>query len=194
MSVKISTGNTKLGSIPNLNLPPGITCEKNIPCLKNGCYAMKAWTQYPATRMAWSSNLSEFQKDDQNFFVQIQNWFDRKKKPVQYFRWHSAGDIVSQRYLDGMFEIGRQNPTTNFLAFTKRFNFDYSKCPSNLNIVFSLWPGLTLPLWTGSYAWMEDGTDKRIISLNNTYICPGSCEKCKTCWTKQYKNIIFNKH
>jgi len=55
--VKISNGNTKLGRIPNISLPPIKACGKDVPC-KSDCYALKAYRQYPATRKAWMNAIT----------------------------------------------------------------------------------------------------------------------------------------
>lgn len=40
MQVKISQGNSKMGSIPSVSLPAGVTCRSDCECNKK-CYAMK---------------------------------------------------------------------------------------------------------------------------------------------------------
>lgn len=40
MEVKISSGNSKLGKIPSVSLPAGITCRNDCECSKK-CYAKK---------------------------------------------------------------------------------------------------------------------------------------------------------
>lgn len=93
--VKISSGNIKLGSIPNINLPPILTCNKDVPCASDGCYALKAYKQYPNVRSAWHHNLEEFKRDSVKFFNDVTSQL-KKKKSLRRFRWHSSGDIVDQ--------------------------------------------------------------------------------------------------
>jgi len=96
--VKISNGNIKLGNIPNINLPPILTCYNSVPCASEGCYALKAYKQYPNVRSAWHNNLEEFKNDSDKFFNDTIKILKRKKT-LKRFRWHSSGDIVDQRRL-----------------------------------------------------------------------------------------------
>lgn len=94
IGVRISAGNTKLGSIPNVNLPPITTCEEQVPCAVNkGCYAIKAFRQYPNVRNAWNNNLKVYQLNSNFYFTSIINQL-RKIRHLPRFRWHSSGDIV----------------------------------------------------------------------------------------------------
>ena len=93
IGVRISDGNTKLGGIKNVNLPPIISCAKNVPCSTTGCYALKAYKQYPAVRNAWSNNLDVYKMNPDFYFNNIFSQL-RKVKNLDRFRWHSSGDIV----------------------------------------------------------------------------------------------------
>ena len=195
--ISISLGNSKLGKIPNISLPPVLTCVKNIPCSIEGCYALKFYKMYPSVRNAWDKNLNFFQKNPGDYFVQINNFL--KKKNPRLFRWHVGGDIISQTYLDGMKQIATFNPKINFLAYTKNFNLDYLSLPNNLNIIVSMWPGIPIPIHLQNiliFSWMDDGRDTRIPNVDK-FICSTDCKTCKICWitsNHKYKNIIFKKH
>lgn len=91
--VKISRGNSKLGKIPNINLPPVVTCEKGVPCANKECYALKAFKQYKNVRDAWGHNLKVYLENSTHYFESIINQL-KKIKNVFRFRWHSSGDIV----------------------------------------------------------------------------------------------------
>lgn len=195
-NIKISPGNTKIGKIPNINLPPGRSCRLGVPCLSSGCYALKAYRMYPSTQKAWDQNYYFFINNPDDYFNEIESWLLSKKTQPQYFRWHSSGDIVSQKYLDGMISISNKFNNIKFLAFTKQFDFDFSNIPQNLFIIMSMWPNFIYPqqykdIFT--FSWMDDGTDKR-IPQESVYQCPGSCPTCMKCWTKDFKNIVFKKH
>ena len=92
MDVKISAGNMKLGKIPNVNLPPIITCAYRVPCMKK-CYAMKAYRAYPNARDAWNNNLNIYHMNKEEYFASIIKQL-KKIKHFDKFRWHSAGDIL----------------------------------------------------------------------------------------------------
>jgi len=207
MTVHISSGNSKLGKhIPNISLPPGYTCVKGVPCAKaSSCYAHKAWLQYPNVRKAWTENLIHFMMQPGDYFARIQDylWLHKPKR----FRWHVAGDIPNQDYLEHMVLIARLNRLISFLCFTKRYELSYKGLPPNLSIVISAWPGygiVHVPYtlegnWVGiehhlPIAWCQDGSETRIP--HGAYECRGSCDACDECWTLRArgKDVWFHKH
>ena len=116
--VYISPGNTKLGSIPNISLPPIKSCLKGVPCGKD-CYAMKAYRTYPNVRKRWDSNLALYKASVSDYFSSIINWLENHKQ-TRFFRWHVAGDIQGIEYLQNMMWIADDFGDVKFLAFTKR--------------------------------------------------------------------------
>ena len=191
MRLKISLGNTKLGSIPNLNLPPVTTCPEGVPCVKD-CYARKAWRQYPVTRKAWSSNLTFYREDPDKFFFEWHDYLTRKEPEV--FRVHSAGDMPDRGYWDRLQDLITCHDTI-FLIFTKRYDFDYTKKPKNASVVLSVWPGLDLPENTDlPWAWLYE--DRRRPEDAYYFLCPGSCADCHVCWDKLSAgvHVCFKKH
>lgn len=135
--VSISEGNRKVGAIPSVSLLAVASCPAGVPCATSGlCYVMR--------NMYWRKTIREAHKG----------------------KWHVAGDILDQGYLDEMCALARQFPQTGFLAFTKMHGLDYSARPANLSVVASMWThwgdvelvrGKGLPI-----AWYDDGTDDRI--------------------------------
>jgi hypothetical protein len=192
---RISAGNSKLGNIPNISLTPVKACGNCSACASK-CYALKAYRQYPATKAAWDHNLKLAFRDRDAFFLSVHEYLS--SRPVKRFRWHVSGDILDQDYLDRMSALARIHEGTRFLAFTKMHNLDYSQAPENLEIVFSMFPGMPEP--TASWfpiirkAWYQDGTETRIPA--NAKKCPGSCENCKACFTlsKQGRDVWFKAH
>ena len=197
MIARISRCNDKIGETPNINLNPYYVCQK-MKCLKEGCYALKAFLQYPPVRENWTNNIEAFSMSSHLYFLDISNHIQRSKK--KFFRWHSAGEIVNQEYLNGMFKVANENPSVKFLCFTKKYYLDYSMKPANLEKVFSSWPTMKIPLRIldkEHIAWMEDGSDPRISKFGkNPFICPGKCEKCRRCWSlsKIDRDVVFHKH
>lgn len=55
-NVKISAGNAKLGSIPSVSLPAGVTCRKDCECFKK-CYAQKLERMRPSVRNAYQHTI-----------------------------------------------------------------------------------------------------------------------------------------
>ena len=192
MKVKISNGNTKLGGTMNISLPPGLSCRTGIPCFNDGCYARKSYRMYPNVKRAWDHNYDLYHTDPEEYFDSISD----EAMKADFFRWHVSGDIINQKYFDGMVDVAEMEVLTKFLVFTKKYDLDFSEAPDNLQVVLSTWPGLELPedeslLW----AWLL-GDVRR--DTNAMYlICPGNCEQCgHKCWTLLQHNIdvVFPKH
>jgi hypothetical protein len=122
-----------------------------------------------------------------------------KSKP-RLFRWHVAGDILSEEYLCEMCRIAAENPDTHFLAFSKSFDIingyeDHQALPGNLVIVFSAWPGMKFDNPHGHrVAWMQDGSETRMPA--DAITCPGNCETCGRCYQlpKLGRDVVFHKH
>lgn len=180
-TVTISSGNSKLGNIPNVSLTPIKTCPSDAPCYRK-CYAMKAYRMYEVVRKAWDTNTAMVLGSvhtRQEYFDQVRNYlFD---KTPEHFRWHVAGDIPDQDYLKRMYKVARQSPGTQHLVFTKRLYLNYGHRPKNMSVRLSMWPG-----WGNTSrkklprAWCQDGTETRIPE--GTPVCSGSCITCKKCW------------
>jgi len=190
----ISDGNSKLGKIPNVSLVPGKDCG-DVPCGKD-CYALKAWRAYPSAKAAWSANSRTAHSNPSAYFAAVRDYLSRKAP--RFFRWHVAGDFLSQSYVESVSAIARDFPAIRFLAFTKRHDLAFENVPANLAIVFSMWPGwgdeaharsLGLPI-----AWMDNGSEPRIPA--NSIECPGNCESCGMCWSLKAigRDVRFVKH
>jgi hypothetical protein len=196
--VSISKGNRKLGSVMNISMTPGKCCPQGVPCLGQGCYALKALRMYPGTRAAWRRNELLAKQHPESYFTQIAAQVAAAKPRL--FRWHVAGDILSSEYVHGMCRIAAANPQTHFLAFSKAFDIvnrfeDCEAIPSNLVIVFSAWPGMTFLNPHGHrVAWMQDGTDTRVPE--DAIWCPGNCESCGMCYELERlgHDVVFHKH
>lgn len=196
--VSISKGNRKLGCVPNISMTPGKSCVKDVPCLGQGCYALKAPRLYPATRAAWRRNEYLARNHPDSYFKQIAAQVTTAKPRL--FRWHVAGDILSGDYLRGMCRIAVANPHTHFLAFTKNFDVvnqfeDREAVPANLVIVFSAWPEMSFSNpHRHRVAWMQDGTETRVPE--DAIECPGNCESCGMCYEldRLGRDVVFHKH
>lgn len=202
--VCITTSNSKLGaSIPNINLPPIITCRKNAPCFK-GCYALRGRFNFPTVKAALQRNLDHYYENPKLYFetiiVNTCGFF--------WVRWHSSGDIPDANYFLGMIKVAKKNPKTKYLCFTKKFEIinDYlnsgKKIPNNLSIVFSNWDEFVcdnpyhLPTtWVYSKDFHNELIPKESIP------CTGHCYECQACWSlkkgsekEKEQSVFFNKH
>lgn len=202
--MKISITNSKLGNqIPSLNLPPLKTCRANAPC-KKGCYALKGNWIYPNVKNSLENNLNDFLENPNQFFNDIVNYLNNGLTTYKFFRWFSSGDIVNERFLNGMIEVAKKCKQTKFLCFTKKFEIvnnylnNGGKIPNNLKIVFSAWTKdfkvdnpHNLPM---TYVFFKkEENNPKIPSL--AIPCKGKCDECLACWSlKKGQSVFFNQH
>jgi hypothetical protein len=189
----ISDGNIKLGDIPNVSMTPGKSCGNCAHCHhRKGCYALRPYSRHPKTKKAWDYNYASALDNPVLFWSYIGDWICERQP--DRFRVHVGGDILSQRYLDCMYEAVDENPKTRFLCFTKMFDFDYGGKPNNIQILFSMWPGMPVPDGHAGfrYAWVQDGTEKRIPKTAKK--CSGSCVDCDTCFEPGEFDVWFMLH
>ena len=202
--VSISAGNTKMGSIPSVSLPPIVTCPAGCPCAKK-CYAAKLCRLRPAVRNAYQRNLDILNCDWDDYWRQVRSAIMGNR----FFRFHVSGDIPNAGYFKEMVISAQQNPHCQILAFTKRYqivnNFIavYGPLPENLHIIFSLWD----PAWNVNVENPHDLPTSAVIfkgyydgyADNFDKICPGNCFDCACrgtgCWTLEPgETIAFYEH
>jgi uncharacterized protein (DUF2237 family) len=196
-SVSISRGNSKMGAVPSVSLPPIITCANGCKCA-NKCYAAKLCRLRPSVRNAYARNLEILQNNMDDYFLQVK----AAAMISGYFRFHVSGDIPDMNYLDRMVKIAEELPGTTFLAFTKQYNFvnnflQYSQIPNNLKIIFSAWPGM--PMENPYNMPVANVIFKGTEPAENWKICPGNCAECAArgvgCWElKPGETIAFYEH
>lgn len=199
MKLHISNGNSKLGGIPNISLPPIITCRKGVPCA-NKCYARKFYKLYPTCKTAWDENLELLRTNSSVYWAQLWEFLDRSKS--NEFRYHTSGDIVDTQYLKMMIKTARRFKDIKFLCFTKRddiVNDVLLSCrkPKNLKLILSAWQGYepsnpyNLPIARVIFKGEEP--------QENWKICGGNCTECACrgvgCWElKKGETIAFYEH
>ena len=197
LSIRISLGNVKLGTIPQFNLTPVKSCLNCSEC-KKYCYALKSYRQYPSTKVAWDKNLHVCSNDLDTFKHEMRDFLTVYSP--KYFRLHSAGDFFNQEYLNAWIKIIKDFPNTTFLAYTKSYDhLKFNDIPGNFKLFFSIEPNSEMPKekpYNVKYAYIE--SDDRI---NNSFVCPATtgdhtkmtCDKCLRCF-KGNKNVVFNLH
>jgi hypothetical protein len=195
--VKVIAGNNKLGKISNLSLLPCVTCAKDAPCRKKGCYAKKFL--WPTVSMAWTHN-TKLAKNPKVFFASLRKQFNLKQP--KWFRFFVSGDCPSYSFWCQMLQFCTEFPNTKFLIFTKRYGWANQWLgkhtrPENATILFSAWPGYKMENpHDMPVAWMRDekNLDERIP--RNAIECPGTCESCGMCWNlpKIGLDVVFDKH
>ena len=181
LQVCITDCTVKMGNIPSVSLIPVIDCPPTAPC-RDLCYGRIAWRLRPTVRAAWTRNSVFAHQDPQRYFQQVRGYLLHQEP--EWFRWHVAGEIPNQAYLNEMIAIAKEFPKIRFLAFTKRHDLDYHLRPQNLAIVFSMWPGWGNPQDARRaglpIAWLDNGQEPRIPQ--DAISCPGHCENCAMCW------------
>lgn len=202
--VHISGGNSKLGAIMNISLPPVVTCHNCGSCSKY-CYAVRTYNRFTSTAAGWNENYLLFLSDPDRYFAEI----SAAVKTQRFFRWHVSGDIVNSRYLAGMIDVAFENPKVEFLAFTKAYQIVNewiqleSDIPGNLHLLFSASPGVAMP---NPYRLPECHINFQDPALNTycggaeyEYHCTGNCTECAAngCGCFFLKNgdvTIINQH
>lgn len=181
--IHISRGNMKLGYIPNISLPPILSCPKTVPC-KDKCYAMKAFRLYGSTKRAWEDNYYFYLKDPVGYFAAIHDFLQHKKPPR--FRFHVGGDIIDAEYAIRLQGLAADNPQTRFMLYTKT-NFYHLRL-SNLSILHSIWLGqrvFDLDIAPAAVTVTKDA----FVPPEN--LCPGSCKDCWKCWDAKPGDIVY---
>lgn len=191
--VKISQGNTKLGSIPNFSLPAGITCNPNAPCAKKGCYALKGTFKFSTVQNRYRENYYSYITNPK----QAENDLLRQLPGYGYFRLHVSGDFIDEKYLEMWISIANKLPGLKILAFTKKYDLinqriaSYGKLPVNLKIVLSEWMGLKMENWYN----LPVATVQFKGELKPGFECPGDCSTCKYCWNMVgQQSVVFKLH
>jgi len=163
-----------------------------------GCYARKAYLQYPNVRKVWDSNLKFYNEEPVEFFKEFDTWISKNKPSL--FRMHSAGDIPDQNYWNLFVDVACRNDGTRFLIFTKRhLELDLSNYPENVSLVASAWPGIDLPIDVhDKYPVAYIDSDPRVDDLEYYFKCSGGCSECpgQICWNKLAPgiDIVFSFH
>lgn len=196
--VSISKGNSKMGAIPSVSLPPVITCKNCATCAKK-CYAAKLCRLYPSVRKSYENNLEVLKTDRNAYFAQVK----ASAMMTRFFRFHVSGDIIDIDYLDRMCKLAREVKGTQFLAFTKNYEdvneyFKNHRKPQNLKLIFSLpFDGAMInnPHNLPTAAVILKGNEPKA----NYKVCGGNCTECACqgvgCWElKKGETIAFYEH
>lgn len=199
-NVKISAGNSKLGSIPSVSLPAGVTCRKDCECFKK-CYAQKLERMRPSVRNAYQHNLTLLKKSPDIYWREV----EASIMMSRFFRFHVSGDIPDNVYFAHMIEIAERNSHCEILCFTKKYDIvnEYlefgGEIPKNLHIVFSGWVGLEMDnpyLLPEAHVRYKEGTTTAKPTAKE---CGGNCTECLLteggCWSLQSgEQVVFDEH
>lgn len=197
--LSISLGNSKMGNIPSISLPSGITC-----CVcecGSKCYARRLERLRPSVAEAYNRNLTVLLTDPDTYWREVEAVIMLSR----FFRFHVSGDIPDADYLGKMLLIAARQPHCQILCFTKKFDLVNDilsagiRLPDNLHIIFSGWKGLeminpfSLP---EAHVRFRDGTT---TAADGAIQCLGNCTECAVtdsgCWVlKPGQQIVFDEH
>ena len=200
MNVKISNGNAKMGAIPSVSLPAGVTCRSDCECSKK-CYAKRLERMRPSVRQAYKHNYDLLNSDPNTYWREV----EASIMMSRFFRFHVSGDIPDAAYFEHMVDIARTNTHCEILCFTKKYDIVNShiniigKLPKNLHIIFSGWHDIEM---VNPYNLPEAHVryrDGSTTAREDTKLCGGNCTECAItdggCWTAKHgEQVVFNEH
>ena len=122
---------------------------------------------------------------------------------ITNLRINVGGDMTDEDFFF-VAELGKKNPKTQFLFFTKNYTginkfLSDNKFPENIHAILSAWEGMemenphNLPC---AHVLYEDG---RTTAPDFAYYCGGNCTECAFnndgCWVlKNGEHVIFRAH
>lgn len=198
--VSISRGNSKMGSIPSVSLPAGLTCRGDCECTKK-CYARKIERLRASVRNAYRNNYDLLTESPDIYWREV----TASVMMSRYFRFHVSGDIVDDDYLSHIVDIAEQNPHCEILCFTKKYSIvnryldKHQMLPTNLHMIMSAWKGLEMDnpyKLPEAHVRYRDGST---TASSKAKECGGNCTECAVtdggCWTlKTGEQVVFNEH
>lgn len=202
MNIKISKGNSKLGAIPSVSLPAGITCRSDCKCSKK-CYAKKLERIRKSVRQAYQHNYRILKCMPDTYWREV----EASIMMSRFFRFHVSGDIPDKNYLIRMIEIAERNKHCEILCFTKKFSIvnevvagrKNNDLPPNLHLIMSGWKDLKMEnpfhLPEAHVRYRDGSTTARDDALD----CGGNCTECALteggCWALGTgKQVVFDEH
>ena len=198
--VKISPGNRKMGSIPSVSLPAGLTCRKDCDCAKL-CYAMRMERYRKSVHKAYQSNYELLQSDPATYWREVEGTIMMSR----YFRFHVSGDIPDNDYLVHMAQIAARNPHCEILCFTKKYRIvngflrSGGMIPKNMHLILSAWRGTAMEnpySLPEAHVLYKDGST---TAGPSPVPCGGNCTECARtdggCWSLRLGDqVVFHEH
>ena len=179
LHVHVSQGNDKLGFMLNVSMLPVLTCG-NCKACRNYCYAIGTCNYSPDAKRNWAENTALFKRDPDRYFYEIQDYIRWSGSLVHYFRWHVSGEIINERYLQGMFETARKFPKWHFYTYTKMHalvNAHADEIPENMHIMYSHWDGYTIDN-PHNFPEFHTKLKKSNTDYSKYFECKQDCREC----------------
>jgi len=209
----------KISLHPNcaFNLPAGpeFSCPGATEACKD-CYAQKGHHVFYNVKNVMAKNwvlINNFEQS-QNESGATNLLLNKIKPSATVFRIFESGDFSSQFQINVWTNVIRNRKQTLFWAYTRSFNFNYSKIVRQKN--FTLWASTDsynekqakcfIKRYASSNIKHAYGPYEHGKQLpNKSFICPvtnhkikisGACERCKLCVVKgrTLKHVVFLKH
>lgn len=199
-NVCISNGNSKMGQIPSVSLPSGVTCRNDCECCKK-CYAKKLERLRPNVRNSYRRNFELLNCAPEVYWREVEAVIMLSR----FFRFHVSGDIPNGEYFKKMVEVAERNPHCQILCFTKKYDivnkwFDEGNTiPDNLHVLMSAWRGLEMDnpynLPEAHVRYRDGSTTARSTAKH----CGGNCTTCAItvggCWSLlNGEQVVFDEH
>lgn len=182
--------------IPSFSFPPIKTCNREVvlqdgECGCGGCYALymrkSTMASWQRNLDAWEDNPVQVKEDLENFILEYR---------PKFFRFFVAGDIPDHGFLMSMVYVALCCSGTDFMFFTKQWDYVNSlyenmmangavHWPGNLHAVFS--NGVNVRA-RNPYHFPESRIlfPWEAVEVEKGTICGGNCYECnvseKGCW------------
>lgn len=200
--VKLMRGNKKTGvNCWTVSLAPIIDCVNCSGC-RGECYDARNDIIYPAVIADRAKNSAIHKYEPTRYWDEID--MQIKANFVRELRINVGGDL-SDHDFEYVAELGRKNPETMILFFTKNYKginkfLDKHEFPENVKAIMSAWEGMemanphNLPC---SHVLYEDG--RTTAPEYGAVYCGGNCSECafkgEGCWNlKKGEHVIFRAH
>lgn len=196
--------NASCYNVDPLNCETGAKLRNIKDSVCSGCYAMKAYNQYPSVRTSQGGNRDKWLEGDitgwiESMVWQIEEISARKaakgKQGAYHHRWFAAGDVVDVMMTHAILEVAKRTPNIKHWFVTREVVMVRNVAtPDNLVIRVS--------------SSMIDGAPRTNFEHTCTVhrdaepvgmVCPamangGECGDCTSCWNKDIANISYKFH
>lgn len=201
--IKLQKGNSKTGqNCWTVSLIPIADCGHNCKECKKNCYDICNVCYQPAVQNDRARNSALHKADRARFWSEVD--MHVKANFVTELRINVGGDLDDEDFAY-VADLGRKNPKTMILFFTKNYEginwfLDRNEFPENVKPIMSAWKDTemdnkhNLPC---SHVLWEDGSTT--APQYGAVYCGGNCSECafkgEGCWTlKHGEHVIFKAH
>lgn len=200
--IKLQKGNTKTGqNCWTVSLIPIADCPNCTKC-QYTCYDVCNVCFQPAVQNDRARNSALHKADPKRFWEEVD--IQVKANFVTELRINVGGDLSDDDFAY-VAELGRKNPRTMILFFTKNYKginkyLTNNEFPENVKTLMSAWKDMNMENPNNlpcSHVLWEDGTTT--APEYGAVYCGGNCSECafkgEGCWTlKNGEHVIFKAH